>query len=70
MTTTTVTQELTGVGAERIRLFSSIREDVASVFERDPAAKNWFEVLLCYAGLHALWAYRVNHWLWDTAFAP
>jgi len=42
----------------------SVREYIASVFERDPAAKSWIEVLLCYPGLHALWAHRVNHWLW------
>lgn len=46
-------------------MFRSIREDVASVFERDPAAKSVLEVLLCYSGLHALWFYRVNHWLWN-----
>jgi serine O-acetyltransferase len=45
-------------------LSQSIREYIASVFERDPAAKSWIEVLLCYPGLHALWAHRVNHWLW------
>ena len=42
----------------------SAREYVASVFDRDPAAKSWIEVLLCYPGLHALLAQRVNHWLW------
>src|SRR6202047_1497498 len=41
-----------------------IREDVATVLERDPAAKSRLEVYLCYAGLHAVWFYRVNHWLW------
>jgi len=46
-------------------LFRSIREDVASVFERDPAAKSTMEVLLCYSGLHVLWFYRVSHWLWN-----
>ena len=45
-------------------LGQSIREYIASVFERDPAAKSSIEVLLCYPGLHALWAHRVNHWLW------
>jgi serine O-acetyltransferase len=45
-------------------LGQSVREYIASVFERDPAAKSWIEVLLCYPGLHALWAHRVNHWLW------
>jgi len=45
-------------------LIKSAREYVASVFDRDPAAKSWIEVVLCYPGLHALWAHRVNHWLW------
>ena len=42
----------------------SAREYVASVFDRDPAAKSWVEIVLCYPGLHALVAHRVNHWLW------
>jgi serine O-acetyltransferase len=46
-------------------LLSSIREDVATVRERDPAAKSRLEVFLCYAGLHAIWSYRINHWLWN-----
>jgi serine O-acetyltransferase len=41
--------------------FKTVREDVATVFHRDPAAKTWFEVLTCYPGLHALWAHRVAH---------
>jgi serine O-acetyltransferase len=45
-----------------------IREDVITVLERDPAAKSRLEVLLCYAGLHAVWFYRVNHWLWNHGF--
>jgi serine O-acetyltransferase len=43
----------------------SVREDIASVFDRDPAAKSSLEVLLCYPGLHAIWAHRVDHWLWN-----
>jgi serine O-acetyltransferase len=43
----------------------SIREDIASVLDRDPAAKSALEILLCYSGLHALWFYRLNHWLWN-----
>lgn len=43
----------------------SIREDIASVFDRDPAAKSVLEILLCYSGLHALWFYRFNHWFWN-----
>lgn len=46
-------------------LFSLIREDVANVVEHDPAAKSRLEVFLCYSGLHAVWFYRMNHWLWN-----
>jgi serine O-acetyltransferase len=50
------------------KLISWIREDVATVLERDPAAKSRLEVFLCYSGLHALWFYRINHWLWTRGF--
>jgi serine O-acetyltransferase len=46
-------------------LLSLIREDVGNVMDHDPAAKSRLEVLLCYAGLHAVWFYRMNHWLWS-----
>src|SRR5579872_1995239 len=46
-------------------MLSLIREDVANVMEHDPAAKSRLEVFLCYSGLHAVWSYRVNHWLWN-----
>jgi serine O-acetyltransferase len=48
-----------------IGFLKSVREDIDAVFERDPAAKSWIEVVLCYPGLHSLWAYRFNHWLWN-----
>lgn len=41
-----------------------LREDIATAFRRDPAARSVPEVLLCYPGLHATWLYRVAHWLW------
>jgi serine O-acetyltransferase len=46
-------------------LLSLIREDVTNVMDHDPAAKSRLEVFLCYAGLHAVWFYRMNHWLWN-----
>ena len=46
-------------------LVALIREDVATVRERDPAAKSRLEVFLCYSGLHAVWFHRINHWLWN-----
>jgi serine O-acetyltransferase len=49
-------------------MLSLIREDVAYVLEHDPAAKSRLEVYLCYAGLHAVWFYRVNHWIWEHKF--
>jgi serine O-acetyltransferase len=45
-------------------MFARIREDIQMVFQRDPAARTWWEVLTCYPGLHAVWYYRVAHWLW------
>ena len=45
-----------------------MREDVATVLERDPAARSRLEVFLCYSGLHAVWFHRINHWLWNHGF--
>ena len=45
-------------------LFERLREDIASVFERDPAARNTLEVLTCYPGVHALLLHRLSHALW------
>jgi len=45
-------------------MFSQMREDIASVFERDPAARSTWEVLTCYPGLHAVWLHRIAHWFW------
>lgn len=45
-------------------MFSRIKEDINSVFDRDPAARNSFEVLLNYPGLHAIWVHRLSHRLW------
>src|ERR1700730_14138673 len=49
-------------------LLSLIREDVANVLEHDPAARSRLEIYLCYSGLHAVWFYRINHWLWNHSF--
>ena len=45
-------------------LFERVRDDIASIKERDPAARTSLEVLLCYPGLWAVWIHRVSHWLW------
>lgn len=44
-------------------MFARIKEDIDVVFDRDPAAKSVWEVLFCYQGLHAIWMYRVAHYL-------
>jgi serine O-acetyltransferase len=46
-------------------VLSRMREDIQSIFDRDPAARSTLEVVLLYPGLHAIWAYRVAHWLWE-----
>ena len=45
-------------------VFATLRRDVRSVFERDPAARSVLEVLFCYPGLHAVWFHRIAHWFW------
>ena len=45
-------------------MLDTIRRDIKSVFDRDPAARSTLEVLLCYPGLHSVWGHRVSHWLW------
>jgi serine O-acetyltransferase len=46
-------------------LLPHFREDVATVLDRDPAARTRLEVYLCYSGLHAVWFHHFNHWLWE-----
>ncbi|MCM2680151.1 serine O-acetyltransferase [Echinimonas agarilytica] len=45
-------------------MFKRMREDIKCVFGRDPAARNTWEVLTCYPGLHALWCHRLAHAFW------
>jgi serine O-acetyltransferase len=45
-------------------MFERIREDVHCVFDRDPAARNTFDVLTTYPGIHAILLHRFSHWLW------
>ncbi|RYD03207.1 hypothetical protein N752_20430 [Desulforamulus aquiferis] len=49
-------------------MFSRIKKEINAVFERDPAAKNTLEVLLCYPGLHAILFHRVAHALYKKNF--
>jgi len=46
-------------------VFPRLREEIAVVFERDPAARNTWEVVTCYPGFHALLMHRLAHALWD-----
>ncbi|MBS1211042.1 MAG: cysE, partial [Proteobacteria bacterium] len=45
-------------------MFAHLREDIASVLQRDPAARSRFEVLLCYPGVHALILHRLANRCW------
>lgn len=45
-------------------MFRQLREYVASIFERDPAARTTWEVLSCYPGLHAIYLHKLAHWFW------
>jgi len=46
-------------------MFDRLRDDIASVFERDPAARTTWEVLTCYPGLHALYIHKLARWFWQ-----
>lgn len=45
-------------------LFKTLKEDIQTVFAKDPAARSVLEVIFCYPGLHALWFHRLAHFLW------
>jgi serine O-acetyltransferase len=49
-------------------MFRAIKEDIGSVFERDPAARSTLEVLTCYPGVHARIMHRISHLLWKWRF--
>lgn len=42
-------------------MFKALKEDIEVIFEQDPAARSYLEVVLTYSGLHAIWAHRVAH---------
>ncbi|MEH7352467.1 serine O-acetyltransferase [Neobacillus drentensis] len=46
-------------------MFKNLKEDVEVVFEQDPAARSYLEVILTYSGLHAIWAHRFAHALFN-----
>ena len=45
-------------------MFNILRDDIKAVFDRDPAATSYLEVIFTYSGLHALLAHRFAHWMW------
>jgi serine O-acetyltransferase len=47
-------------------LLRRINEDIKAVLRQDPAARNSLEVILTYPGLHAVWGYRIAHFLWQV----
>jgi serine O-acetyltransferase len=49
-------------------MFKRMREDIAVVFEQDPAARSYLEVILTYSGLHAIWAHRIAHAFFKRKF--
>lgn len=49
-------------------MFKQLREDIACIYERDPAARSRWEILTCYPGLHAILVHRLAHRLWNTGF--
>lgn len=49
-------------------MYERIREEIDCVFERDPAARSVFEVIMAYPGFHAILIHRFSHWLWNSGF--
>ena len=49
-------------------MFTHLKEDIAVVFERDPAARTRWEILTTYPGVHALIIHRLSHWIWQHRF--
>lgn len=49
-------------------MFKRLREDVEVIFEQDPAARSYVEVILTYSGLHAIWSHRIAHALFKRRF--
>ncbi|MFP3392969.1 serine O-acetyltransferase [Brevibacillus sp. SIMBA_040] len=47
-------------------MLAQMRDDIRAVFERDPAARSTLEVVMTYAGLHAIWGHRIAHKLWKA----
>jgi len=50
-----------------VTLLSTLREDLQNARSHDPASRSDFENALVYSGLHAIWSYRVAHWMWSMS---
>jgi len=50
------------------KMFKTIREDIKTVFEKDPAARSVAEIIFCYPGLHAIWLHRIANFFWRNDF--
>lgn len=48
-----------------MKIYETIKEDIQTVFKKDPAARSVMEVITCYPGLHAIWMHRIAHFLWQ-----
>ncbi|RCJ17003.1 hypothetical protein A6V25_29715 [Nostoc sp. ATCC 53789] len=62
------TVEKLAIWTTLVSLVNCIRADVQAAFEKDPAARTWLEVLICYPGIQALATYRVAHILYCHGF--
>ena len=49
-------------------MWERFKEDIRTIKERDPAAKNLVEIFLCYPGLHAIWFHRIAHFLYEEGW--
>ena len=55
-----------------IKIFQTLKEDIGTIYRKDPAARNLIEVVFCYPGFHALLLYRFAHrlWVWQIPVIP
>ena len=59
---------MTAIPSAAPGLWATLKEDLACVFQRDPAARSTLEVLTTYPGVHALLTHRLSHWLWQSGW--
>lgn len=49
-------------------MFAELKNDIRVIKDRDPAAKNTLEIVLCYSGLHAIWSHRLAHYFFQRGY--